>query len=812
MFNLLAVNSLAQTQGHNRFFINKNSTGLNNGLNWENAWTSFASIDWNSINSGDTLYISGGTDSIIYNEPLILMKSGITLEKGKSIGNSGRVIFRAPVKQSGNGITINERSSIAISGIEFYDWYIGISVSSRTPYAVDSIKIEDNKFYCTLWGVNADGGYNPAIHDTAGNNIKNLYVLRNHFEQPASGTSVNQSDGMSVKFSKNIFIIGNKFVNRDMDSDDIHNDFMEGQWNTNLYIFNNYFMTTNTVTAGQNGLQAGYHCAGDLYFANNIIVKGAYTIENFLWASIGRGWGNEYIIGNSFIGGNARTLTSGAYERPIIKNNIFWATTSAGRSHFFYLSSTATFQSGQYYVVENNSFYYYLDNTVLMTGDNPISAPASNTWLQSTTASPTLLNFTGTPTTYSNCPYSDIPQDYALTDASIREKDAGQTLQEVDFPTDPGAPAWFKAWNYVSKDFNGTIRDSAPDRGAFELSSNGGNDLTPPQVVSASILDSVTLKIYFSENLDFGTSQNINNYSINGIDIANASLNTNIVTLTTSIHSTGTYSLVISNVTDLAGNVIDPLYNSTIYEYQGNTGSNILRLPVSNVLASVTPTPEHHAAKTIDGKGFYQGDDNSRWDGDSMPEWLVYDLGDVQIVNSTRFSFYKWNLGRVYFYTIQVSTDSLNWIEVRTDIPSSSEEWSIEEIGPIEARYVKIIFISNNQTDWAVLWESEFWGHLKLPTNLEDDEVTPVSYVLEQNYPNPFNPSTKIKVQLPQNTQMRLAVYNMLGELIAEIANGEFSSGTYNFDFDATGLASGMYLYRVESSSFTETKKMVLLR
>lgn len=59
---------------------------------------------------------------------------------------------------------------------------------------------------------------------------------------------------------------------------------------------------------------------------------------------------------------------------------------------------------------------------------------------------------------------------------------------------------------------------------------------------------------------------------------------------------------------------------------------------------------------------------------------------------------------------------------------------------------------------------------------------------------------------------MRLAVYNMLGEFIVEIANGEFASGSQEFSFDATELASGMYLYRIESPDFTETKKMVLLR
>lgn len=88
----------------------------------------------------------------------------------------------------------------------------------------------------------------------------------------------------------------------------------------------------------------------------------------------------------------------------------------------------------------------------------------------------------------------------------------------------------------------------------------------------------------------------------------------------------------------------------------------------------------------------------------------------------------------------------------------------------------------------------------------------PVNYELAQNYPNPFNPSTKIVVRLPNSTNMKLVVYNMLGEAVSELANSEFDAGIHEFVFDAAGLASGVYVYRIESTNFTETKKMVLLR
>jgi hypothetical protein len=88
----------------------------------------------------------------------------------------------------------------------------------------------------------------------------------------------------------------------------------------------------------------------------------------------------------------------------------------------------------------------------------------------------------------------------------------------------------------------------------------------------------------------------------------------------------------------------------------------------------------------------------------------------------------------------------------------------------------------------------------------------PSSYELSQNYPNPFNPSTKIVVKLPYTTNIKLAVYNLLGEMVSEVTNAEYKAGTYEFTFAPNGLASGVYVYRIESANFVGTKKMVLLR
>ena len=90
--------------------------------------------------------------------------------------------------------------------------------------------------------------------------------------------------------------------------------------------------------------------------------------------------------------------------------------------------------------------------------------------------------------------------------------------------------------------------------------------------------------------------------------------------------------------------------------------------------------------------------------------------------------------------------------------------------------------------------------------------IVPVKFELYQNYPNPFNPTTIIKYSIPKQSMVSLKVYNMLGEEVAELVNGEKSKGNYQVNFNAKGLSSGIYLYRIKAGNFVQTKKMVLIK
>lgn len=93
-----------------------------------------------------------------------------------------------------------------------------------------------------------------------------------------------------------------------------------------------------------------------------------------------------------------------------------------------------------------------------------------------------------------------------------------------------------------------------------------------------------------------------------------------------------------------------------------------------------------------------------------------------------------------------------------------------------------------------------------------EGNTVPKGYMLEQNYPNPFNPTTKITYQLPEASNIKLTVYNMLGKEITTLVNGQQTAGRHVVDFNAAGLPSGVYFYTINSGSFFEAREMMLIK
>jgi hypothetical protein len=91
-------------------------------------------------------------------------------------------------------------------------------------------------------------------------------------------------------------------------------------------------------------------------------------------------------------------------------------------------------------------------------------------------------------------------------------------------------------------------------------------------------------------------------------------------------------------------------------------------------------------------------------------------------------------------------------------------------------------------------------------------QTIPTAFALEQNYPNPFNPATVVRYQVAVAGQVTLAVYDLLGRQMAVLVNEVKAPGSYAVRFDAAGLPSGMYVYRLSAGGFSTARNMMLVK
>ena len=178
------------------------------------------------------------------------------------------------------------------------------------------------------------------------------------------------------------------------------------------------------------------------------------------------------------------------------------------------------------------------------------------------------------------------------------------------------------------------------------------------------------------------------------------------------------------------------------------------------------------------------------------------------------------NSDMIYTFTLQLVGPDFNGFLYNYARSSAGE--LVQEDG--SQQDCRVRFIAQNG---ARTFVSPFTMPLDVWTNGEKPEETaPAGWVsveevptglvntfsLDQNYPNPFNPSTKIRFTLPQAGNVNLAVYNLLGEKVADVMNQEMTSGSFEVTFDGSNLSSGIYFYKINANNYTATKKMILMK
>lgn len=156
-------------------------------------------------------------------------------------------------------------------------------------------------------------------------------------------------------------------------------------------------------------------------------------------------------------------------------------------------------------------------------------------------------------------------------------------------------------------------------------------------------------------------------------------------------------------------------------------------------------------------------------------------------------------------------------------IAMSSDKGTQEALNSLKERYPNnpLTYIAceehNEQVDWGKsdLSKSLVDGKGEYFTNEND---IPKKFALHENYPNPFNPTTHIQFDLPEDSEVKLVVYNIEGKEVKELVNGFKTAGSYNVDFDGFGLASGIYFYRIDAHTmgnvrnYSQVKRMLLIK
>lgn len=661
-------------------------TGNNNGSSWNNAWQSFSAINWNLIQPGDVVYISGGTDSIVYYERLNIQTSGsdgnyVTIRNAVDPGHNGRVIIDGD-STLGTGIYIGGYGSNNYNG--YWTYIKGFEVRHFLIIAVHLHYHPHNVVIDSCYIYENSGGH-LILQGDAGNatdltnvdpstfisdvEIKNCRVIS---WKDYSGS--NPDDLIGVNRAQNININNNFLWMRNIQSQSQppnhnHVDPIQTLSTRSLKIWNNIAIVDSGawghcmilgVQSRPGGLDTNIVYNNYMYEGGHLLPNGNPSVQQLYLRWYGFGvsvYPPTFVYHNTIVGANGATWAIN-HERPAwVKNNIMIEMGTNGQDPANYGGAGRT----PWYSGWNSSWYTEADN---------------------------------------------------CTNNLIWSAYGGQL-------------------------FSGN-----------RFMGSGGSPVGTPS----------------------GWSAWTNTYGGNGVN-ANPQF--------------------INNVRNPDGYII---------------GSNSPAINAGGI----------DVEAFIKSKGLPWAD----IEGNPRPSGTAPTIGAYELVSTpvelTSFTVIS-QFGKILLNWVTVTeTNNLGFeIERKQD----DSEW--ERVGFVEGNgttlkpneYSYIDDISTLQVTSIVyrLKQIDFDGSFEYSEAVEV-QTMPVHFELSQNYPNPFNPYTTIGFLLPRQTQLKINIYNMLGELVETLADGTYNAGYHNVIFNSSNLPSGAYIYRIESDAFVQAKKMILLK
>lgn len=505
--------------------------------------------------------------------------------------------------------------------------------------------------------------------------------------------------------------------------------------------------------------------------------------------------------------------TSGVSDRILVENNTFadavntpfYAVRITGAAGTFQYCSDVKVTKNILFGQMRSSYFYFcgVDNGVTEFSNNQISNTSSN--ITGYVVYGTILNnYKGTYNIFNN-KYITI---------KTNNKDGGQGLYGIS-PMSGQAGAVLNIYNNFFSDFQCL---------------NANTAATP--VFGIYCQDTVQTNIYFNSinmtpvnnttgmvaPIGFGNSgakANIkNNILINSYSAAtdnsygykfpstmtlNADYNDIVVLPTSAVTMRGARKFV------------------TMKEWQDSTAQELHSVSLNPAFTSISDLHIMKDSLAIVGRGVKIPGFMTDIDGetrDTIPDLGADEIAGVTPVELVAFTASK--SGGMVELSWSTATEVNNaYFDVERKIAGKS--W--ESVGRIKGNGTTAQGAQYSFTDDAVagnvsyrLKQVDFDGTFTYSATVEVSASVPDQFELSQNYPNPFNPSTVIRYSIPQDAKVKLQVYSITGQLVAELVNASQSAGVHNVTFNAAGLASGTYIYKIQAGSFVQMKKMMLIK
>lgn len=204
------------------------------------------------------------------------------------------------------------------------------------------------------------------------------------------------------------------------------------------------------------------------------------------------------------------------------------------------------------------------------------------------------------------------------------------------------------------------------------------------------------------------------------------------------------------------------------------------------------------------------------YDGNILIPSLVVNKGNKIFIRS-KDSFGRWGEAVCARYNYKVIIGAQFQVKYKGGTQSSWLPMTIQNQSSPLAYYTAIgtlVGVNRNTIESVSVKfrsEDDVWG-TTITDVKEIKSNIPTEFSLAQNYPNPFNPSTKIRFDIPRQSQVKLVVCDILGREIVVLINKEMNPGSYETTFDGHSLTSGIYFYRLHAGHFSQTKKLVLMK